>query len=85
MMGKIDSKMRWGQQRMKSLDSINSMDMSLSKFLEMVRERGAWCATVDGIAVRHDLATEQQQQQQWLLSFILEQKIEERKGEIVSQ
>ena len=48
MMGKIDSKMRRGQQRMKRLDSINSTDMSSSKFLEMVRERGAWCATVKG-------------------------------------
>ena len=50
MMGKIDSKMRRGQQRMKWLDSINSTDMSLSKFLEIARERGAWCATVNGIA-----------------------------------
>ena len=46
------------------LDSItDSMDMNLSKLWEIVEERGARCAAIHGVQrVRHDLATEQQQQ-----------------------
>ena len=41
-LGKIEGKRRWGQQRMRWLDSfINSMDMNLSKLQEMVKDRGA--------------------------------------------
>ena len=47
MLGKIESKKRRGQQRMRCLDSItDSVDMNLSKLLEIVKDREAWHAAV---------------------------------------
>ena len=51
MLGKIEGKRRRELQRMRQLDGItDSMDVNLSKFQEIVEDRGVWRAAVHGVA-----------------------------------
>ena len=52
MLRKMEGRRKRGRQRTRWLDSIpDSMDMSLSKFQEMVKDRGAWHAAVHGVSM----------------------------------
>ena len=58
MLGKIEGRKRRGQQRMRWWNGItDSMDMSLSKLLEVVKTRETW----HGVTIGHNFANEKQQ------------------------
>ena len=53
MLGKIKGRRRMGQQKMRWLEgTIDTMDMSLCKLCEIVKDREAWCAVVHGVTKR---------------------------------
>ena len=59
---KIEGKRRRGQLKMRWLDAVtHSVNMSLSKFQETVKDQEAWCAAEHRVRVGHDLMTEQKE------------------------
>ena len=58
MLGKIEDRMRRGRQRKRWLDGIDSMGMNLSKLQEIVKDKGAWPATVHEVSKNQTLLSD---------------------------